>query len=262
MFEGALRQSEAPSRRLPPSEAWRSPDKWIDTKTGLVRPDASTLILPTDDRGFLRPDQVVGIVNEVFFWDDYDWPFTPGDKETEPDDHHFYYDAQEYEPKNNEGSITARLFRNLPPVIGRMPRQFHNTIHDLTTKPEIPDREDMEAYYQSYRLAERAFKRLFLSATKTSIAARQFSQRRSSIASGLIQTNDDEIGEAILRSFFDKHFVSYSEAIQTFRTVPDKHIIDPNFHLIERSNRQVQVKILGKVVSRKHINFISTLRTT
>lgn len=250
------------SRRLPPLEAWKQPDKWIDVRTGLVKPDAPKLILDTDDRGFLRPDQVVQTVNEVFFWKDYDWPYQMGDPETQPDDHHFYYDEAEYSPGAHSGSYVPMRFRELPTQIGRMPRQFHNTIHDLTAKPEMPELEHMEHYYRSYLIAQQAFKRLYITAKRTAGASQIFPVRRRTIADGNIEPkhHDDEIGEAYMRELFDKHFRSYSRAIEHVRSISDPELIFPDVDSLQKVRLQKVVKKLGQVVTREYINFVPTLR--
>jgi hypothetical protein len=99
------------SRRLPPPDAWKRPDKWLDLSTGLVRRDAPRLVLPSDDRGMLRPDEVVEVINEMYFWGDYDWPYEPSDAETKPDAHHFYHYKRWYSADENGGSDTAADIR-------------------------------------------------------------------------------------------------------------------------------------------------------
>jgi len=261
-FEESHAHDMTSSRRLPPLEAWKRPDKWIDISTGLARRDAPRLVFSTDDRGFVRPDEIVDTVNDMLFWNDYDWPYVPGDFETEPDDHHFYFYESEYSPEANDGSFIPKRFRELPTLIGRMPRQFHNTLHDFTVRPEKPDYEDMEDYVRSYYIAYNAFKRLFETAKKTATATQNFSLRRQTVASGNIElrTESDEVGEAFLRTFFDKHFSSYSDAIEIFKTIPHKDIIYTDHESLEKARIQRTVKKLGKVVTREYINFTPVLR--
>lgn len=250
------------SRRLPPLEAWKQPDKWIDIRTGLVKSDAPKLVLDTDDRGFLRPDEVVNTVNDVFFWKDYDWPYELGDPETQPDDHHFYYDAAEYAPSAHGGYAIPARFRELPTQIGRMPRQFHNTIHDLTVKPNMPDMEHMEQYYRSYLIAQQAFKRLYVTAKLTANASQIFPVRRKTVALSNLLTKhqDDEIGEAYMRELFDRHFRSYSRAIEQVQSVPNPDLIFPDVEALQKVRLQRVVKKLGHIIMREHINFVPILR--
>jgi len=260
--EGFRAADMTPSRRLPPLEAWKKPDKWIDLSTGLARRDAPRLVFSTDDRGFVRPDEIVDNVNDMLFWNDYDWPYVPGDSESEPDDHHFYFYANEYSPELHNGSYIPKRFRELPTQIGRMPRQFHNTIHDFTARPEMPDFQDMEDYVRSYYIAYNAFKRLFETAKKTATATQNFTMRRRTVAGGHVslETENDEVGEAFLRTFFDKHFSSYSDAIEIFKSIPNKDIIYTNHESLEKARIQRTVKKLGKVVTREYINFTPVLR--
>lgn len=261
-MEGRVVPTQEYSRRLPPPEAWKHPNLWLDFSTGLVKPDIQRLVLPTDDRQLLRPDEVVELVNDTYFWPDYDWPYDPQDPETAPDDHHFYFTAQSYHPDEHAGNDTPKRFRELPTHIGRMPRQFHNAIHDLTQTPAVPQIETMEHYHDSYKLAHQAFKRLIETARKATEAQTRFGIRRRSLQMGLVDPSSphDEVGQEILRSFFAKHFAAYSESFEIWRAlpapekslleIPDVNVYKP--HLI--------VRRLGKVASRQHINFVPVIR--
>lgn len=261
-MEGRRVPIPAPSRRLPPPEAWKQPDRWINVSTGLVKPGISRLVLPTDDRGLLRPESIVDTVNERFFWSDYNWPFDPHDPETAPDDHHFYFTARSYHPSEHNGSEIPRRFRELPTHIGWMPRQFHNVIHDLTSTPEMPSLEVMEDYYQSYQLAYQAFRRLIEAARKTTQVSSEIGQRRRMIEMGKVipSSSQDEVAQEFFQSFFARHFQAYSQTVERW------HMLSPSdralLELPEVSKFKPHdiVRKLGKVASRQHINFVSVLR--
>jgi hypothetical protein len=252
------------SRRLPPLEAWKRPDKWMDVSTGLAKLDVPKLVFATDDRGFINPDEVVEQVEDMFFWKDYNWPFNVSDPETAPDDHHFYYTEAEYSPQQNSGSDIPSGFRELPTVIGRMPRQFHNVFHDLTVKPRMPDIEAMEEYHASYKLAHRAFKNLITSAKKTSQASHMFTLRQRALYEGKVMPSDpdDVVVKEMMRDFFSKHFAAYSRSIDEVMTLPERMLILPNMDGMHQHKPHLVMKKIGKFIVQNSINYTPVLRAS
>jgi len=250
------------SRRLPPLEAWKKPDKWMDVSTGLSKPFISKFVLPTDERGFLNPDEVVDFVEDTFFWKDYDWPYDQNDPETAPDDHHFYHTEAEYSPAQNGGNFIPSRFRELPTVVGRMPRQFHNVIHDFTTKPEMPDGEAMQEYYRSYLLAHRAFKNLIASAKNTSQASHMFTQRQRALEDGRVLPSDPEdiVVKEMMKDFFSKHFAAYSRSVDHLMLLPERSLIVPDIEEIHQHKPHIVIKKVGKYMLRNSINYTPILR--
>lgn len=252
------------SRRLPPPEAWKRPSRWIDFSTGLSRTDTSKLVLPTDDRGFVKPDEAIDYVLDYFFWPDYDWPYSNDDPETALDRHHFQHRAAAYEPENFEGSLIPSKFREIPTRIGLMPRQLHNVLHDFTAEPVIPKLDAMAEYHQNYMLAYQAFSKLINSAKNVTSASRMFSQRAQAINSGHVSPRDktDRVAQEMMRDFFVRHFEQYGRAVlevmrfeggDFIASVPDKSLFDKP-HLV--------VKKMGKIVTQNHVNFVPHLRAT
>jgi hypothetical protein len=251
------------SRRLPPAEAWKRPDKWIDIASGLPKQDISKLVLHTDDRGFLDPDQVVDHIEDMFFWKDYNWPYSPRDQETAPDDHHFYYTEAEYSATSNNGSTVPSRFRGLPTVIGRMPRQFHNVIHDFTVKTGMPELDAMEEYTKSYYLAHKAFKNLIESARNTSQASHMFTQRQQALLGGNVLPTDpkDVVVKEIMRDFFYKHFNAYSQSMNRVLSLPERSLIAPNIEAIHQHKPHLVIKKIGKYILRDSIDYIPQLQS-
>lgn len=212
--ERLVTNNEERSRHLPPLEAWKQPDRWLDLSTGKVKSDTPLLVLPTDDRGFLRPDQVIDIMVDRFFWKDYDWPYDPDDLETRPDDHHFYYYKKWYKADVNGGDNVPWEFRELPTSIGRMPRQMHNAIHHLTAPPTMPDRDAMDEYIASYEMALKLFRRLQRSINRT---VRKGGHTVSPELLDRLPQELDPIAEAFIEGFFTHHFSGYRDAIESFR---------------------------------------------
>lgn len=250
------------SRHLPPLEAWKQPEKWVDISTGLPRPDISRLVLPTDDRGFINPSQVVEMVEDTLFWKDYNWPYEQGEQETASDDHHFYYTAAEYSPLNNSGSDIPSMFRTLPTVIGRMPRQFHNTIHDFTEKPAMPDIDAMAEYYQSYLLAYRAFQGVMQSAKNTTQASRMFATRQKAVQDGLVHPSDPEdiVAKEMMRDFFSRHFEAYSQLVNRLMELPGRPLVIPDTEKLSQYKPHVAVKKMSRFVLKGRVNYTPYLR--
>jgi hypothetical protein len=260
----AMTSESQPSRRLPPPEAWRQPDKYIDLSTGLALGGIKKIQLQTDDRKFVMPDVAVKEINETFFWPDYDWPFNPHDPCTCPDDHHFHYTKRDYQPHRNHGSLIPLKFRELPTMIGRMPRQFHNTIHDFTYKPLMPKHKHMAEYNQSYHLAYMAFQRLYRTASRTVKARQQFNARRRSVQDGFIIPQDpsDTIAEDIMKSDFVRSFTSYSEALDLYEALSNKELVYPDYHEMRANKPDHVVRTIGKLVNRQHINYTPLIAGT
>lgn len=250
------------SRRLPPPEAWKDPSRWINVSTGLVKPGIEKIVLPTDDRTLLRPDQVVEIVNDQFFWPDYDWPYDAQDPETAPDDHHFYFTAASYHPRLHGDSLVPRRFRELPTHVGWMPRQFHNAIHDLTATPAVPEIDVMEDHYQAYLLAYQSFKRLIDAARKTSRVSAEIGQRHRAITRGHVipSQGEDIVAEEFYRSFFARHFEEYSRTVEDWQSLPPSDRALLGLPELTRYKPHDVVRKLGGAASRRHLNFVTVLK--
>ncbi len=246
---------EGRSRHLPPLEAWKQPDKWIDLSAGTVREGIDKPKLPVDDRKFIIPDQAVRFMIDTYFWEDYDWPFDPDDVETRPDDHHFYYYRRNYVPSANQGFDTAAEFRGLPTSIGRMPRQLHNAIHSLVRPPLKPKRRDMAAYLDSYNLAVSAFQRSYHKVNElVRVGETRFDP---SIFAGLPQTLDP-IAEAFISGFFRHNFPSYNAAIDQFTQARQE---DEAENTVFDQERVVAfAHTLGNVATQHYINFTPLLQ--
>lgn len=254
----------AQSRRLPPLEAWKRPDLWIDVSTGLKKPDVPKLVLPTDDRGLLHPEEIVDMALDLFFWPDYEWPFNPRDPETAPDDHHFYHPARAYRPENHDSNEIPKRFRELPIHIGTIPRQMHNVLHDYFEQPTMPSMEVMDDRYQTYILVRQIFKRLIETAKKTTDAQALFDMRRRSIELGGIDPARpfDDVGEEFLRSFFAKHFAAYSEMVEAWQALPESEKSLLSVPEVKKYRPHLVVRSLGRVANRRNINFVPLLNAS
>jgi len=254
MIERARITDAAPSRRLPPFEAWKDPEEWLDLHTGLPKRHTEKIPVPYKD-GLVDIDTFVGTISSTLFSPDYEWPFNPHDIQTRPDDHHFYFTKNEYDPLYHDGNEIPQQFRELPINLGRVPRQFHNVIHDLTEKPRMPDAELMHDYIRQYHLAHAAFKNLYISAKQTLDAMGLFPARRETVARKLLipKYDDDAIGEEVLRLQFRKHFSNYERAVEQYMETEGKEIVYKEHETLKVTRPQVVVRKVGAVVSRRSV---------
>lgn len=254
MSEGAGTEAAALSRRLPPIEAWKDPEQWLDFSTGLSKKGVD--LIPVDYKaGLVDIDTFVSTVASTLFRSDYEWQFNPKDIQTRPDDHHFYFTKNEYDPRFHNGDDRPQQFRELPVNLGRVPRQFHNALHDFTEKPLMPDDELMHDYIQTYHLAHTAFKNLYVSAKLTLDAMGLFPVRRETVARKLIvpKYDDDAIGEEILRRRFKKHFAHYERAVDHYLETEGKEIVYKEHETLKVTRPQVVVRKIGSVVNRRSV---------
>lgn len=263
MGDGAWAESDR-SRRLPPPEAWNHPDKWLDLSTGFAKTDIKRIALPPDENGLVKIHEAVEEVKSLFC-DDFEWPFDVHDPETAPDDHHFYFTEEEYDPAYHGGSKIPYQFRNLPVNVGRMPRQFHNVIHDLTAKSTMPPYEVMADQVATHQFAVRSLKQLVESAKGVTANRALFPLRRQSVASGRVRPSDgqDSIGEAILRKRFAKEFAKYSNAIDMYWDPDgmrwDTESLPPIYaEVLVTVNKRPDIVLrrLGSLANMSHLNLI------
>jgi hypothetical protein len=240
---------------LPPFEAWKEPEKWLAYRDGRIKRSVPKFEFAPDERGFIDIHNVVRTVSTELFHPEYQWVFNPSDILTAPDDHHFYYDAEMYRPANNRGSEIPWQFRNLPVNVGRLPRQFHNVLHTVVERHAMPEMDAMAEFVQAYTIAHQAFKRLFLTAKQTTNAAQLFSSRKLSLETGSIIPIDaeDSIAEAFMRDFFDRHFRSYSEAIDAYIETDNKEIVYQDHETLKVTRPPLVVRKLGSIVNRKSV---------
>jgi hypothetical protein len=242
------------SRRLPPINAWNDPEKWLDLNTGLVKKGIELIPVEYKD-GFVDIDTFVTNISSTLFKPGYEWRYAPGDVQSRPDDHHFYFTKNEYDPLLHEGDDTPQLFRDLPVNLGRVPRQFHNAVHDLTEKPNMPEYAAMHDYLQAYQLAHSAFRNLYITAKLTLDAMGRFPVRRDTVAKRLLipKHHDDEIGEDILRQRFKKHFSNYERAVDQYLGTEGKEIVYKQHETLKVTRPSVVVRKIGSVVSRRAV---------
>lgn len=256
------KRNESYSRRLPPPEAWKNYDKWVDPQTGSARPGTTKLTLDTDDRGFLFPEPATLQIIDQLFWEDYDWPFDPHDPQTAPDDHHFHFEARDYAPYMHGGSKVPQRFRELPTLIGREPRQLHNATHDFVNKPLMPERDAMKEYIDAYYLARRALQRLYKGASKTVRTRGMFNERRRSVAQGMVTPidHDDAIGREFLRTTFQQVFGNYSRAVEDYELVQQHLAVPDILPAVATRKPDRVVRLLGRHVNKDHINLVPLVR--
>ncbi len=97
---------------------------------------------PVDDRGIVDVDRLLLTVKGRMSPDEL---FLPGEG---TDVHHFYYPEARYR------TDLEFEFRELPPNKGRLPRGFHEKLHESTSPPLMPDSEVMKSFCESWAIAE------------------------------------------------------------------------------------------------------------
>lgn len=250
------------SRRLPPPDAWRQPDTYLNLETGLRREDSPRFEVILDDRDFVKPDETVAMLADELFWPDYEWTYDNRDPELQLDKHHFHHRARNYDADQFDGSEIPYRFRNIPTLIGLMPRQMHNVIHDFTREPKVPEFEQMAHYVESYGIAHRAFSRLIESAANVTTASRLFAIRQESLLAHAVEPSypDDRIAREMMINFFDKHFKEYGRAIG------DVLLLDgTDFAMNEREKAllakpHLVARRVGHIATRNCINLLPQLQ--
>lgn len=245
---------DQPSIHLPPPDAWKNPEKWLD-------PDKrEKFYAPTDDRGFVLPDATVEMVLNLFR-DDYVWEYDPNDPRTSPDEHHFHSHREIYLPKYHNGSTVPSVFRDLAPNKGWMPRQFHNALHYATYHPEVPASfEDMEDFIRDFMIAKQAFTRLIKSAKLATSVQKKFNIRKKDVLlhpERLSGREDDQVNIEYLVSKFNLHFRNYKELLELVQTLPLETLVAGQAEQIKPSLKpQRAIKLLGGKATLQHVNFV------
>jgi hypothetical protein len=142
---------------------------------------------PVDDRGIVEVDRLLLTVKGRMSPDEL---FLPGEG---TDVHHFYYPEARY--KTN----LEVEFRELPPNKGRLPRGFHQQLHELTSPPLMPDEEIMKRFCESWAIAESLLQ-----------AARQIKRQEKKtnkiVGYALDRMDENTIAEDVAEDVFDRHF--------------------------------------------------------
>lgn len=246
------------SRRLPPPEAWRHPEQWLNLQTGYIRSDIQRFAVETDENGFVAPHDAFAAVQSLF-WEDYEWEIDNSDPELKPDRHHFHYEREKYLPENNNGNVYPILFRELPNNIGYMPRAFHNVWHDVTSEPRMPQIDAMTELVEGYIPARYAFVKLLTAARQTTKVQREFGLRKSDVAQHPERINYqayDVRGEAYLRDSFKTHHTSFKQAQEELLDTPKRELIYPNDEHLKKMKPHIAVAKLGRFVTNESINFL------
>ena len=114
-------------------------ESWTPRKTDFFGGRRNT---PVDERGIVDVDRLLLTVKGRMSPDEL---FLPGEGTNV---HHFYY------PEARYVSDLEIEFRELAPNKGRLPRGFHQRLHDATSPPLMPDSEVMKSFCESWAIAE------------------------------------------------------------------------------------------------------------
>lgn len=256
MVERVDPASSASFPHLPPAWAWKNAERWLEDLGPSGQP-RQKIDLPTDDRGFIKTDEAVEIVKDLFI-PSYQWIRDEKNPNTRLDDHHFYFDEEDYKPHNNHGSSIPSEFRELPPNIGTMTREIHCVFHHATNKVAMPEIDAMREFNERYHLAKQAFTNLHIAAEDTLQWHALRLARREDIRKNpwrIGNRTEDTIGEEITGTKFKLHFSAYLSALEEFKVVEHKDVIVPGKKLrLDRVTPQQIIRI-GKIVTLRAVDY-------
>jgi hypothetical protein len=245
------------SRRLPPLEAWRQPDKWLDLSTGRLRRDKRNQPHPVDSRGLVNIQDVIDELKDLF-WSDFALDYDPSHPELKSDNHHIYFTKSDYRPINNDDSLIPYFFREEPSNLAHIHRQVHNAWHDLFDKPAKPPQRLMKEEIEQRGVARDALINLVRAAKHTTEFYSAFPMRRDDIArhpERISYRENDTIAEEYLRNKFKARYSYYRSALEEFRDTPQRSVVYPDLMEIGDKPKVVAAK-LGALATRHSINFL------
>lgn len=249
------------THHLPPPEAWRQPDKWIDTKTGHRLDDIKKLDLITDDRKIVLVNKSVDYIKSELFWDDYD--FLNGTPvQTRLDEHHFHFTELDYDPSRHNGNKLPKKFRESAPLIGLTTRSFHDVLHTFVNKPEMPDYDAMEEFRKNYLTARKIFEGVIRAAHNTMEGYDMFAARERTLQAGNVKPlyDDDRVAQEFLREFFSRNFLAYHEHVDKARNLVTREEVFSNTGEMLDGKPHVVAKKLSRFVVRSNVNLVPLLK--
>lgn len=246
------------SRRLPPIDAWREPDKWLNLSTGLLKKEMRCRMpYPADGRGLAQPDIALAEYRSLL-WEDYIPTIDQADPELKTDNHHLYYPRADYRPSNNDDSLIPYFFREQASNLIELHRPDHNASHDLFRPLPMPHAsvmvEDIEKNYNSRRIIKLAV----YVARHTIEAQSMFEARRSDIILNPDRIGDrdyDEIGEEFLRRKFDARHSHLKDLMSQLEDMPYFRQFFPDTSILRKRPAVVATK-LGEAVTRRSVNYV------
>lgn len=250
-------QQNVLSRRLPPTEAWREPDKWLDLSTGLLRKDKRQQTHPVDSQGLVVIQDVIDELKDLF-WPDFELDYDPSHPELKSDNHHVYFTKADYRPVNNDDSLIPYFFREQPSNLAHIHRQIHNTWHDRFDKPAKPPQKLMLEEMEQRTVARDALINLVRAAKHTTELYGAFPMRRQDVArhpERISYREHDTIAEEYLRNKFSARYSYYRAALDEFMDTPMRSIVYPELNEIDDKPKVVAAK-LGVLVTRHSINYL------
>lgn len=259
MERGTWRTNDQPlSRRLPPLNAWREPDKWLNLSTGLVKKEMrNRLPYPTDARGLAQPDIALAEFQSLL-WDDFVPTIDQNDPELKTDNHHLYYPRAQYKPHINNDSLIPYLFREQSANLIEIHRPTHNAQHDLFTHPPMPSQRVMAEELEKNCTTRQTMMLAIYVAQHTIEFQQQFAARRNDIALNPERIGNreyDDIGEEFLRRKFDARHSHLKDILSQLEEMPYFNLFLPDNSILRKRPAVVAAK-LGEVVARRSVNYV------
>ena len=258
MERGLQRAIDRPlSRRLPPIDAWRQPDKWLDPHTGLLlKPMRQRLVHPVDENGLILPEIAIAELKS-HLWDDFVPEVDKNDPELRLDSHHLYHSLSDYLPGTNDGSLIPWAFRRLRSNLLVNQRQIHNMWHDMYSKPMKPREEVMEELVKADILATRALNKAARVAHDTAALMPHFNRRRNDIARHPERIGNreyDDIGEEYLRNKFSARYNHLQETLTQLEELPHVTRVYPDMEITRKRPALIAGK-LGPLATRRALDY-------
>lgn len=205
--------------------------------------DEYRLLAPVDDRGVVEIFKTVELALSLVD-NEYIWPRN----DPKPDDiHHFVWERERYHPRNFQGSLVPRDYRDkISFHKGYLPRQLHEFIHATIAPPTMPDFEVMEARVRDYELAVALFE-----SARGAITARKRPGKISGVPTSPLDGRvllDEQILSQILINF-----QGYFEHSKT-GIIPGNEFIS-NEYLMQQSP-EIVARELGRIAASNAVNLM------
>ncbi len=225
------------SIHLPPATVWNLPkDGPIET--------------PQNDLGLIDIPELIktvrGTVKPSYVWPRYPMSW-----------HHFYWPLSNYSRteswERNGLTFDEAGFRKLPLNIGRLSRVFENWLHIVTTPPEVPSHEVMQAQMESWQVAEN----LFESRRNVLIWARRAKRRKETVETSPYLSA--VLGNPFEPEFFDYVLGRHIRGVQMHTEALER--VPPEFRLVEPDAPSPQLTTdLGRLVAGRQVIHVELRR--
>ncbi len=229
-----------PAAHLPPQSVW------------LIDPARGKFETPVDEMGLIKIDPLIRLVKSTID-PSYEWPLEP----RAPNTHHFYwYDALypsriRDEVTHREQSSNLHIFRELPVHRGKMPRQFHDWLHEITVPPEVPNLDVVDYRIEAWDVARTLFRRLNIQRAKIKRRHKRAYKDEATLL------DDETIDQMMIDQIAKDNFPHWYKNMERLEKVPRE------IRLIQPTEKpQVIFKRLKKFAVMKELSLVPVVLST